>query len=456
MIEEESNLFSFKVVAYSIYCFFLLNILVSVGCAVFYFKSLSTHEQQHLLQGVEVAVAVEQHRLQDLLVEYSFWNEGYEKTVQNGDREQFNEIYGESLVEAHHLSFTAIGKGNEDVLFSSSAPGKPYVDRKTISESGIDAIVSRGFKAPGLTKDISGFVCIDGLPYLVAVAPFIDQVSGEVRPDHSYVLFGKEIEEGFLDIISKRYHLPPLDVSFVSQPPKISFGLFTHADYPEVLLQFDAPAKNWPLLFKLLSVILLFGGGTFALLWFFLNRYHQLHSVHEAKLLEMASRDGLTGAFTRREFSIRGQRLFTQVEEEFNGLGVLMIDIDHFKAINDKHGHSAGDKNLQFCVKIINSCVRGNDVLGRLGGEEFAIVLPNVTVTKTYEIAERIRSHIEKSSLAGRGGVIPMTVSIGAVHVDGGDSFEGALSSADILLYKAKQMGRNHVVTADQFSKVED
>jgi diguanylate cyclase (GGDEF)-like protein len=453
MTKKRSCYFFSHAVVYSILALFLLNIFVLAGGSIFYCRSLNALEEQNLKQRVEVAVEVEQQRIKEILVEYSFWDQGYEKSVQQVDRPWVDKNYGEFLIDTYGFSFTAIGVLGGDVLFSSSAAGAPHIDRKEIRESGVDSFVAQSFASRGLTKEVSGFVCIDDIPYLIAVGPFVDEETEGPRPDNSYVLFGKEIERGYLDSISKRYSLPVLGLVFTPHSEENLVGLSLPSDCPDVFLSFKPPSTEGAMLSLLLPMMLLVGLCTFGLSWFLLIKHNRLRTEYEASLYEMASRDALTGVYSRREFYSRGQQLFAQDQQSKRNHGVLMLDIDYFKAINDEHGHSAGDKNLQICAKIMTSCVRGNDVLGRLGGEEFAVILPEVTAIKTYEIAERIRDHIERLTLAGRDGVIPMTISIGAVHVEEGDTFEGALSSADILLYQAKALGRNHVVTADQFEE---
>ncbi len=176
-----------------------------------------------------------------------------------------------------------------------------------------------------------------------------------------------------------------------------------------------------------------------------------MRTLYEKQLHEIAARDSLTGAYTRREFMSQGEGAFSEIGQGYSHISVLMLDIDHFKSINDKYGHSMGDKNLQMFVKTVNSCLRTNDIVGRLGGEEFAVILIDSDITQALTIAERIRAQIEKLSSTKRGGIEPMTVSIGVEQAENNVSLEDLLKKADELLYKAKSSGRNQVVRRDGF-----
>jgi diguanylate cyclase len=124
---------------------------------------------------------------------------------------------------------------------------------------------------------------------------------------------------------------------------------------------------------------------------------------------------------------------------------VLMLDIDHFKAINDRHGHPAGDEVIRSVANMLRDSLREEDVPGRYGGEEFGIVLPNTPAAGAEVIAERVRKRIESATLARAG--IRATVSIGIAQLDHADADYGAwIAHADRALYAAKERGRNRSV----------
>ena len=131
-------------------------------------------------------------------------------------------------------------------------------------------------------------------------------------------------------------------------------------------------------------------------------------------------------------------------------MSVMMLDLDHFKKINDTHGHATGDAVLQGFVKRAAESLRQSDTLGRLGGEEFGVILPETSLEAAEDVAERLRQHLAERPLIAERAAIPCTVSIGVAHLHGNDgSIDDLFQRADKALYKAKADGRNKVERAD-------
>ncbi|MEJ2458025.1 MAG: GGDEF domain-containing protein, partial [Novosphingobium sp.] len=128
-------------------------------------------------------------------------------------------------------------------------------------------------------------------------------------------------------------------------------------------------------------------------------------------------------------------------------LSILLIDVDHFKRINDTHGHLAGDAVLTAIARTLENSARREDVVGRIGGEEFAILLPETPVAEAREVAERLRRAMASHPIEAHGKSIEVTVSIGlaSVPLDVADPLTAAMGTADSMLYKAKEAGRNCV-----------
>jgi len=164
-------------------------------------------------------------------------------------------------------------------------------------------------------------------------------------------------------------------------------------------------------------------------------------------LSKMAALDELTGIYNRRFlFDI----LTSEIERKTRykrSLSLLMMDIDHFKRVNDKHGHPVGDKTLQRFVDLVGTSLRSNDVFCRYGGEEFCAILPETDTTQAEKVAKRIQSSIEETSITISGIQIYLTVSIGVV-TSGPDHEQSAweiIEHSDKALYMAKRNGRNCV-----------
>lgn len=164
------------------------------------------------------------------------------------------------------------------------------------------------------------------------------------------------------------------------------------------------------------------------------------------KLKENATRDFLTGLHNTRSFDVYFNDYIKKSLESGKKLSFLMLDIDFFKKVNDNYGHPAGDYILKEFGKIIVSSCRTLDVVSRIGGEEFSVLLPDCSLDKTLEVAERIRTNVEKHDFIINDMVIHITVSIGAaVYPDTTDCIDKISEKADAGLYKAKQSGRNKV-----------
>jgi diguanylate cyclase (GGDEF)-like protein len=165
------------------------------------------------------------------------------------------------------------------------------------------------------------------------------------------------------------------------------------------------------------------------------------------KLQEQAVRDSLTGLFNRRYLEETLQREIARAFRSGRPLGVVMIDIDHFKALNDTHGHRAGDMALQALGQLLAANTRGGDVACRYGGEEFVVALPGATLEVAHERAERLRRAVETLRVDYAGATLSLTISAGiAAYPVHGDRVDEVLDNADQALYQAKNGGRNRCV----------
>lgn len=165
------------------------------------------------------------------------------------------------------------------------------------------------------------------------------------------------------------------------------------------------------------------------------------------KLGELAIRDGLTGAFRRGHIENELRRLVKGLRRRPGDLSVQMLDLDFFKRINDTHGHAAGDEVLRRVAAAVQDAVRGSDLFGRWGGEEFIVLLPDTTLAQALEAAERIRLAVQRLEFRGEeGAVFNVTVSIGVAEYDGDESADILAQRADKALYAAKRAGRNRVM----------
>jgi diguanylate cyclase (GGDEF)-like protein len=165
---------------------------------------------------------------------------------------------------------------------------------------------------------------------------------------------------------------------------------------------------------------------------------------------DQARRDMLTGAFNRRAFDESVNREWSRSLRHGAPFSLLMVDIDHFKKVNDQWGHHVGDAALVQMSNSAQTALRANDIWCRYGGEEFAVLLPDTTIEQAVTVAERLRSSVEKSPLAIPGGWLTVSVSIGvAERTPLHAHWTEVLSISDAALYKAKATGRNRVIAGD-------
>ena len=170
-------------------------------------------------------------------------------------------------------------------------------------------------------------------------------------------------------------------------------------------------------------------------------------AMDELELRQLASIDHLTGVLSRRAFKEQAAGALALARRHRHGLACIAFDLDHFKSINDNHGHATGDRALAAVAEACRGQLRSTDIFGRLGGEEFAIILPHTDREQMGGVAEKIRQAIERIAVRNGGTAVPVTSSFGMAALDArtGD-IDALLANADAALYEAKAGGRNRCV----------
>ena len=173
---------------------------------------------------------------------------------------------------------------------------------------------------------------------------------------------------------------------------------------------------------------------------------HDEHKSMEAELERLATHDPLTGIYNRAKLYQLLEQVLSENRRYATPFSVIMLDIDHFKAINDAHGHTLGDAILLELTQRIGGALRETDALGRWGGEEFLILTPHTGAGAAGELAERLRGLVADTPFPGAGSV---TISLGTATIEPGESVEQLEERADRALYAAKEAGRNRVCQAE-------
>jgi len=172
----------------------------------------------------------------------------------------------------------------------------------------------------------------------------------------------------------------------------------------------------------------------------------QQSKANQAELERMAYVDSLTGLYNKRAIMHKLGERMKLARRYGEQLSLIMLDIDHFKKVNDRYGHIVGDDVLEKCATLVRQNIRDANTLGRYGGEEFIIVLPHTDLSSALDVAEWIRKTIETAKMTdSQGSVFGITISQGLASYKSGEDEHSLIARADAALYAAKEKGRNRV-----------
>lgn len=205
-----------------------------------------------------------------------------------------------------------------------------------------------------------------------------------------------------------------------------------------------ALSVGWIFFFHTLNILLNVAGVANSA-----NYYISITRSAHKKLTDLAMKDYLTGLMNRTSFDHFLDDLYDQKESHVHGLSILLLDLDHFKKVNDTFGHLCGDELLRQFGKILQDYTRKDDCAARYGGEEFIVVAPSTSLEETISFAESIRKRVDDMDFTYENHLISVTISIGALFIPGNIATQRqeALEITDQLLYQAKSLGRNRVVS---------
>jgi diguanylate cyclase (GGDEF)-like protein len=210
--------------------------------------------------------------------------------------------------------------------------------------------------------------------------------------------------------------------------------------YPVLVLIMSLRIAQQRLMLAALVVLLSFVSSTARML----VTQNRLMLAKEA-LRREASRDSLTSLWNHKAIMEILERELLRAERDRQPVGVIMVDVDHFKKVNDSRGHAAGDAVLRIIASGISAMVRPYDSVGRYGGEEFLIIAAGCGLGETWELADRVRTHVAGCSIMAGGVAVQVTLSLGVATGESATDIEKVLRDADAALYRAKAAGRNRV-----------
>lgn len=354
----------------------------------------------------------------------------------------------------------------------NSGFGGIYVDKKSgvktnqfLREVGIepDVVTKDGriftLRNPSLmTKEISNIVSeSSGIQFHITSQQLLNK---ENAPDEFEKRALKKFEEGereFSEIergpAGPRFrYMAPLIVEqscqkchfkFNYKPGDIRGGISVSIPFKKIESEM-ALNRNAIICFSVLTLVLLLGSS-----YLMVNQLSSKIEAANQAVKEASITDDLTGLRNRRFLMTRFGEEFERARRTGETLGLLMIDLDHFKGINDKYGHPFGDLVLKCVAQTLAKMVRDYDIAGRYGGEEFAVVVTGTSSDGLLLLAERIRNKIEQTKIQDNNSSVHLSVSIGAAVRADCDTLQTLLNRADKALYQAKHEGRNRTVYFD-------
>ena len=347
------------------------------------------------------------------------------------------------MFEKYGIAFAMTFKNNfiAGITFTNGELTSPAENTRLYEKLNI---LNKSINPETRYKTSSGYINYADEIHIVSLSPFMKEADESARPDKAILVIGKKINQDFLNKISSDHKLPSLAFSPSARKEKSNIPLIDVQNNLLGYINWTTPTPSSHILSQLLLIVI--GVSIFIALitWRIICRETGIRREYASQLYQLASKDFLTGISNRREFYLLAGRELSRARRTDNSVGLLHIDLDFFKKINDNYGHKTGDQVLVHICRVIEKNLRDFDLFARFGGEEFIILLPNVTSTEAWQISERIRQLAASSPLPREDNKsIEFTLSIGIACWDGKEDLESLIHRSDLALYKAKENGRN-------------
>ncbi|WP_415679496.1 diguanylate cyclase [Vibrio mytili] len=428
----------------------LFVMVVTVFCCLAYFlSSLDSLAADQLSHRVFLAKDLETRSSKDLLEEYTFWDEAYEHVVKKTDKEWIKGNSGDYLLSKRDFDFSVAVVNGDQKAYLVTHPDAQNLQYEDIKAPLLE-LIQASEQMTTVTKLAHGIFKINGDVYYIVGGPFVDEMS-ELPHEGTYLALGKKFDPEYLIQLASDYQLYDLRLSDTSQGLEYFMALHTASGETVGFLSWQPDVPSKAIIPTITLIIIIFSVIIASIITYILKKQQLSRDEYESRLFQEATTDSLTKVKNRRYVMMMGNseyNTFSQLESQL--LSILVIDIDHFKAINDKYGHKVGDKALVHFTELCLAGLRKTDILGRIGGEEFAIILPNTDEQKAQDIANRIRILVSETPFYSDGIIINLTISVGVSVLHTQESFETLLEEADKALYEAKRSGRNKVMLYNQ------
>jgi diguanylate cyclase (GGDEF)-like protein len=426
----------------------VLSLATIASLVLFAALTLDRRDRETARQTVRTSLAVEADRLAQLARDNSWWNEAYRHLIRELDPEWADENIGGYLHEAFELDLSLVLDRDDRVVIAYADGHRLPLPASSLWDGGARSLVAEARDAAaGRPAAATGYLRIGEVPYLVAASAFVDEDRRGEPPDGALLLLGRRLDQALAGKLGRLFGIPGLHLrEAASGEAGDRMRLLDPRGTVVAALAWPEPTNARDLLLMLLPPLAAVVVAVVFLTWRFLATELAQRRRNQALLLQLATTDGLTGISNRRAFLERAQQEMLRSRRFGRPLALLMLDIDHFKRINDRHGHAVGDAALRSLAATVRGQLRQVDLFGRLGGEEFVVLLPETSAAAALEVAERIRAAVSRARVPTAAGDLQFTVSIGVVGLDAGDAdFDALLSRSDQALYRAKERGRDRV-----------
>ncbi|MGF1764030.1 sensor domain-containing diguanylate cyclase [Aliivibrio kagoshimensis] len=434
-----------KSLTYVVTWLLIAMVIAVAGCLLFFLNSLDRIAADELAQRISLARNLETKHGQDILEEYTYWDDAYIKVAIEHDTDWVEGNSGYYLMNKGDFDFSVgIIEGEQEAYLVKSTDSQAL--RFTEIQKPLFNLMTLSDKLETESRLVNGFFLLGSDIYHIMGGPFIDEELITPRKG-TFLAVGKRVDPDYLSKLESRYQLFGLRVTPSPENMKNFIAIKSPLGDTIGYLSWNPRALSRDIIPAIIIITILFSFIITAVMKIILNKEQTSREEYEEKLFIEATTDSLTEVNNRRYFMEVGARelkIYQHLEDR--QFTILVLDIDHFKAVNDQHGHSVGDKALTHFVQLCLLEIRDSDIFGRLGGEEFAIALPNTNLDKAIEVANRIRISVAETPFISKDKPIYLTVSIGAALLGKQDQLEVLIDKADKALYAAKHEGRNRVI----------
>lgn len=421
-------------------------------------RAQSEQARQASVMMVETGIQLERKSLVSNVRLQTYWTDAYENVTVRFSQPWIETNWGPWMKEAGKPFVFLVGPDNVP-LYSIVSGEIGREDPFPRFQAALPRLIEKVRRAPN-GDVLADFMPLDGQPAIVAAGRVTREEPGEATPDAQHILIiAVPFDGAMLERLAGTYHLASL--SFEAPKTRVPHNsLDLRAESGESLGRLywpaDCPVQDLPALFWVLASILLIGLVVLTALVLRNSRaiVHQV-ATSEARALRMAQRDALTGLVNRARFRAMLMEAHQRLGASDPPIGVLFIDLDGFKPVNDKLGHTAGDELLRQVAGVLKRVTKGIGVPARLGGDEFAILIHGRPQPETAEeICEQLRQTLsEPLPAAGMEVIVGASIGIAFLGPEDGDAAD-VLRRADIAMYEAKKIRGGYCFYSDELEEL--